>query len=317
MTSARPAVRARGFTLIEVLGAIFLTSVVVTVAVSFFLNMSNASNRALESMQEGLRASIVLDRIARDLSGATLLTRDPSADPYSHPWYFTATSQYTFAGADRIKFTTRSQQPRVSNTHGSDLAEVSFFTTEEEDGTYTLYRWVSNALPLAVDDGFPSPDDERSFVLAEGLGGFSLRFRNADGEWQDEWDSIQLQNSGELPTAVEVQVLLWDADEEAVVEALEGDVPMYTRRVVMRQRPLDLIGMIQEKAEAETAAAAGGNQQDDDDGTGGGMSIAECVQANLALCIAEQGEETCNALLGVTTVPASNYPDLAAQYGCL
>ena len=78
-----------GFTLIEVLGAVFLTGVVLAVAVSLQVNLSEQSERAIEVMRVDLTASAVLDRVARDVSGASLLVRpSEETDPNLHPWFF-------------------------------------------------------------------------------------------------------------------------------------------------------------------------------------------------------------------------------------
>ena len=46
MRTARERAHRAGFTLIEVLAAVFLTSVVICVAVSFYINLSDHSTRA-------------------------------------------------------------------------------------------------------------------------------------------------------------------------------------------------------------------------------------------------------------------------------
>jgi type II secretory pathway component PulJ len=318
----RARTRLGGFTLIEVLGAILLTSVVLTVAVGFFINLSDSSTRAVESMRDKLRATTVLERVARDLSGAALLARAEDTDPLAHPWYFTASSQHAFGGSDTLRFISRSQRPKVSAYHTSDLAQVAYFTAPAEDGTYTLYRWSAPSLPLSFDPVAPGPDDPRSFVLAEGLATFLLRFRTAEGEWVDEWDSTQLVNSGELPTAVEVGVSI--ALEPAADEIFDAEVepPFYARQVVLHQRPLDLAKMIEESVQARENAVGGANADStsgdgvelDENGNpiqpelgGEGMTVAECVKANFPACQAEFGADNCSVWSNITSLKLSSF----------
>jgi len=313
---ARTSARAgcRGFTLIEVRGAILLTSVVVAVAVGFYINLSNASTRAVEMMREQIRATAILDRITRDLSGAMLLAKPEDTDPLNHPWYFTSASRYAFGGADALKFISSSQRPKVSAYHVSDLAQVAYFTSQAQDGTFTLHRWTAPSLPLSFDPEFPGPDAERSFVLAEGLYSVLFRFRSEEGEWVDEWDSTQLVRSGRLPTAVEVSLSIAEGpvDPEAFIDE---EPPLFSRRIVLHQRPLDLAQMIEEKRLAAERALAGGGVAGDEDGDGTGgqdgdedgdaaggqaMTVAQCVAANMELCQQQFGAQNCNTWLQVS-----------------
>jgi hypothetical protein len=330
--ATQPRAARSGFTLIEVLGAVFLTSLVLAVAVGMFLNLSNASTSAVEMMRENLRATAVLDRISRDLSGASLLTRPEEVDPLVHPWYFTAESQNTFGGADAVKFISRSQRPKVSAYHASDLAQVAYFTAIEDDGSMTLYRWTSPSLSASYDPGFPTPDTPGSFVLAEGLRGVQFRFRSEEGEWVDEWDSTQLVQSSQLPTAVEVNVYGFGRETEE--ELPDDQLPVHSQQILIPQRPIDLAKMIQDYATAQQAALAGagadGTDEDDveldENGNpiptdpevlGEGMSVADCVRANLDTCNAQFGRENCLVWSNINNLPVAGFGvALPPQWNC-
>lgn len=327
--------RSPGFTLIEVLAAVFLTSIVITVALGFYINLSNASQHAVASMQEGLDATSVLERVSRDLSGTTLLTRPDDADPLTHPWYFTAASQQSFGGADALKFITRSQRPKVSAYHVSDLAQVAYFTFVEEDGTITLYRWSSPSLPASSEPGFPTLETPGSHIVAEGLRGVLFRFLNEAGEWVDEWDSTQLVASGELPTAVEVTVEMWGpgGPEADVDQQAQAELPVYDRVVVLLQRPLDLAQMIEDKLAADQVLAAGGSTAGDveldENGNpivpdpaaeeGEDMTVAECINqpGNLQRCEAAFGAENCTVWSNINSLKIATFGvSIPPEWGC-
>jgi prepilin-type N-terminal cleavage/methylation domain-containing protein len=326
--------RSPGFTLIEVLAAVFLTSIVIAVALGFYINLSNSSRHAVESMQVGLDATAVLERVSRDLSGTTLLTRPDDADPLTHPWYFTATSQQSFGGSDALKFITRSQRPKVSAYHVSDLAQIAYFTFVEEDGTVTLYRWSSSTLPAGSEPGFPTLETPGSHIVAEGLRGVLFRFLNEAGEWVDEWDSTQLVASGELPSAVEVTVEMWGpaGPEEAPDQETLARLPSYDRVVVLLQRPLDLAKMIEDKLAAEQTLAAGGSTAGDveldENGNpiepdpaaeedGEGMTVAECVIKNLPACEAAFGGQNCAVWSNINSLKIATFGvSIPPEWGC-
>jgi len=323
--------RRSGFTLIEVLGAVFLTSVVLAVAVSLQVNLSEQSERAIEVMRVDLRASAVLDRVARDVSGASLLVRpSEEIDPNLHPWFFTASSRNAFGGSDAFKFISRNQRPSVSSSHISELAQIAYFTTTEDDGSVTLWRWSSPNLPPDYQSGFPGPDDPNSFIVAEELGGVSFRFRNEEGDWVDEWDSKQLIQSDQLPTVVEIKV------EPEVLDPNETDFTVdprtYVRHVILQQRPVNLTQMVEEKLQAQQIALANGTAPEDDDAefdedgnpiddgnqnSSNASSVGDCVQANIAACNQQFGAQNCLAWSKVRKLSVSDFGvTLPPAWGC-
>ena len=89
-----------GFTLIEVMGVILVTTILLAVAINFFVNLSRQATRASENTREVRRAATILDRIAADLEHAILVSKPAERDPLAHPWVFFAESRYG-EGADR------------------------------------------------------------------------------------------------------------------------------------------------------------------------------------------------------------------------
>ena len=330
MKSARSFGRRRplgGFTLMEVLAAIFLTSIVITFAVSFFISLGNSSQRAIDHTRKSLQAVAVLDRVARDLANTALMVKAEDEDPLSHPWSFVAEGLTTFDGSDAIKFNARSRSPNEETYHTSDLVQVSYQVGDEEDGSLTLYRWSSPGLPIGQEPGYPSLDDGRTFMVAEGLDSFSLRFLDDEGEWLTSWDSTQVEKSGQLPRVVEIDVSMWSEEDEDTWS--EQGKRHYVRQVVLRQRPLDLNEMILERDQGSADAAAGGlaggagiggdssalGDLDDsvsgDDGFSGDSaapgSVASCTRRNWAMCVERYGEGNCGVWANVTQVPVGAF----------
>ena len=67
---AAPSRAHAGFTLIELMAAVLLTTMVITTAVVFYLQLSEATRVAIRHVREGRRAIALLDRVARDLEFA-------------------------------------------------------------------------------------------------------------------------------------------------------------------------------------------------------------------------------------------------------
>ena len=80
--------RATGFTLIEVVAAFFLTTVVLFFVTGIFSENGRQRSAATELLRVETTASAALDLIAQDLEGTVFVTRPSGSDPRSHPWRF-------------------------------------------------------------------------------------------------------------------------------------------------------------------------------------------------------------------------------------
>jgi prepilin-type N-terminal cleavage/methylation domain-containing protein len=186
-------VRARaadaGFTLLEMLFVVLVSGIVLTFAANFYVDLSAASSAALASSVELRRATSVLDRVARDLEGATLVKKPESLDPLEHPWLFLAEGRGS-DGADRLRFQARNHRPRPGAGHESDLVDMAYWLAPSETpGSLDLLRWTSAQPPqVPLDRNFPRRDDPGVELLASGIALFAVRLQDADGAWQSAWD---------------------------------------------------------------------------------------------------------------------------------
>lgn len=310
-----------GFTLIEVLAAVLLTSVVVGVAVAFFINLTNATNTATARTREIRHAVAILDRIARDLEAAYLIEKAPEVDPLDHPWIFIAEGRYSGEGADHLKFITRNHRPDQSDGHASDVALVSYAVVEEEGsepGLFTIRRWSAPSLPDGVDRGFPAEENEDAMVLAEGLRSFDVRFMRTGGAWTEEWDSSQLQESGDLPIMAEIRVSLASEDLDRLNEDEEPRI--YMRRVLLPLRPIPLPQLIETHIAAVTGTEGrdlDGDGEPDEEQTqppaeNCEMTFLECFNMNAASVREQLGSAEayadCRAEVAIAPVCVEDYP---------
>jgi prepilin-type N-terminal cleavage/methylation domain-containing protein len=265
--------RARaGFTLIEVLAVLFLTAIVLGVALDFYVDLSNQSQHASETTRGVRRATSLLDRLARDFESALLVRKPEEMDPLAHPWIFLAESRHSETGADRVKFVMRRPADARGDDGVSDLATVSYALRPGPHGDdFELVRWSQPELPDGGDREFPPADDPNALLLADGIAGFALRFLGEDGEWVSEWDSSQLLDSSELPIAVEIELTLatWDPVSEKMQVS-----PTYLRRALLPVRPLDLATLL------DPAAYGGAGGEGEGDGECA-LTVADCIDLSM------------------------------------
>lgn len=277
--------RASGFTLIEVLAVIFLTTILLGVALNYYVDLSKASTRASDLTRDGRRATSLMDRVARDLENTILVTKPPEVDPLAHPWIFRAEPFHSELGADRVKFVARSHRARRSDGPVSDRELVAYLLRPSEDGEgYELLRWSAPHVESeGLDIEFPAEDDPAALVLADGISDFGLLFLGEDGETTDRWDSTQLLESGELPVAVEIRVvMLSTAERNGGEPLLDDEVVPYTRQVLLPVRPLDLAVLLDPETYQGGGGAAGENGEAGS-GDDASQTLAKCVDWSVQL----------------------------------
>jgi prepilin-type N-terminal cleavage/methylation domain-containing protein len=282
---SRAASRRRGFTLIEVLAVVLLTGIVLAVAIDFYLDLSRASQSAVDRTRNARRAALLLDRVARDLEAAVLVRKPQALDPQRHPWLFLAEADSPSGGAGRLKFVTRGRRPRSVEAAESDLEMVAWMLEPGASNDFELRRWSSPQLPPGLDRAFPSAD--QSETVAGGIASFGVRLLGDDGQWTGRWDSSTLVASSELPLAAEISVSLF---AHADTDTQDGP---YVRRVLLPLRPLDLEAQLEAGGAANGVADRDGQSEGEDlDGDGepdtpaqeaGCVTVAQCLQENPGL----------------------------------
>ena len=276
--SVASTARSQGFTLLEMLAVIALTALVLTAAADYYVDLSRAGNEAVEKIQGTRRAARLLDRLAHELEGTVLVVKPPELDPIRHPWLFLAEADDTSAGAQRVKFVTRSHRPPSDTLRQQDLAVVSYVAEDDGDGGLVLWRTASPHLPEELDLSFPRDEHDGAQILSEDLAAFGLQFLTEDGEWVARFDSSTLLQSGQLPRAAEIELAFLEQDE--LGGWVEG--ARYRRRVVLPLRALD----IEAELEASGELQALNPEEDEDDQNGddeneedgeGEFTIGHCI----------------------------------------
>jgi prepilin-type N-terminal cleavage/methylation domain-containing protein len=258
--------RRDGFTLIEVLAVVLLTGLVLGVALDFYLDLSRASQRAVDVTRSSRRSAAVLDRIAQDLESAVLVKKPAAVDPLAHPWIFRAESQISEVGADRVLFVTRNHDPGRTAAAESDLVVVSYVLRRDEEGALALWRAETPWLPGVLDREFPAAGDEREALLADGVAAFGIVLFDESMAPQTGWDSSLMVESSELPGLAEVRLAMQGPGEELPLEELT----FQQRRVRLAVRPVDM----------EKLLEPGGEEDDDDEGGEAdlaGKTVCDCI----------------------------------------
>lgn len=282
-----PSPKARSaFTLLEVLAVVLLTTIVIGAVLNHYVNLNRASERATRQTQEVRRSAALLDRVARDLESAILVTKPDEVDPLFHPWRFVAYSDHVREGADHLLFVSRGRRPR-EGSHESDLEVVSYALEPSQEGAgFSLMRWTSPRLEDALETEIPNDESDGALLLADGIGEFGVTFVDPLGERLDFWDSSTLEQSSTLPLAAEIHVAFLDPWAEPDPDVAALDRPLYRRTIVFPVRELDLVELLDPLS---LVSGGPGNPEEQAEMAEGdnSMATAQCLQSpcgNMTAC---------------------------------
>ena len=299
-----------GFTLIEVIGAFFLTIVLMFFVFGTFTQNGRQRAVATEMMRVEATAGAALAQVAQDLEAAIYIASAEGQDVRDHPWHFIA-ERAGELGAREVRFQTQNVPRTNLSEHASTWVDVSYFLTEDEPDpdalgfdsgpSYTLWRWRSNRPPTEAGRPPPDADDPGSARVAEGLADFGVTFLDASGGVLDEWDSTLGTGSAPVPVAAEIRLVLFEEPRDPDVAeggSLRAPGRIRSRSVaIAMSQPIDVAALL---------AAAEGDEGPDcstvadcadiddewfvdlrDDGCGGDDELCDLLAASTSTCWAE------------------------------
>jgi general secretion pathway protein J len=209
----------RGFTLLEILVASAILSLVLAALYGVFSRTLASKRLAEERADRSRSARIVLLRMGEDLQASFPFARGNAR-------FSGETRQTTAFPEGALSFVSFAHTPVSSAGHESDLNEIGYalLPDPQAPGSYYLVRRVS------LDPGVTDPVADQSlekeaYPLLSRVRG--LRFRFFDGHtWREEWGQDDTRDK--LPQAVEATLYLPDSHEEIVEFSTIVDLPLAT-----------------------------------------------------------------------------------------
>jgi len=202
----------KGFTLLEILVAVFITTLVLTIVYSSFFQILDAKERVEKELDLLHEARVVFSRLGKDLSNVYPRGRVSgiaTSYPYSH---FRGTVDLENGENSKLRLSSYTRNI-VNFNRESDQSEVTYFVEkvdednfDEENRVYALVRrenpWIGN------DRG------GTQYAISERVSKFRLTYLNKKREDDlllkeddiEQWDAIAL--AGAYPRAVEVELVL-------------------------------------------------------------------------------------------------------------
>ncbi len=215
MRGIRESERARnGFTLIEVLIAITILTVIMMVVYQAFTASTDGIRRAEAVDDINSTARVIFLKLMDDINNAYLTGNNVI--------FVGDSKRDKELPQDSLNLTSLSNLMMVKDAKETDLHEIGYYLKEDYDyqkqeKRLSLFRREKKTIGIE-----PVLEGGSAYELTDEIAG--IRFSYFDGTWKDKWDSRI--NNNKLPKAVEVEVILFDADKKKRIFKTIIDVPM-------------------------------------------------------------------------------------------
>ncbi len=208
-----------GFTLLEVLIAIFIFAVVAATIYGSFNAVASKNHAITRGMDVYESAQTALNRMTMDLK--TLYIELPPM--FKKPDYNAPPDPYRFVGEEqfvgtqsfpRLRFASASHLP-MGDERQKGIAEIIYYVENRGEGgepDYVLKR-ADHIYPYDQKEKERFEDSELDPVLCESVSEIKITYYDPAGEAQEQWDSQSDFIKYATPRAVEIELTLKQQSE--------------------------------------------------------------------------------------------------------
>ncbi|MFC1534077.1 type II secretion system protein J [Thermodesulfobacteriota bacterium] len=200
---ASNSMNPNGFTLIEILIAIFILAVVLSILYSSYSGTLRIIDETESEAVVYEMARITLERIVYDLKSAyfykSIKTPDSEENTLLEAGFLGEDISLDGRGTDKMRFNSRAHLALDDENEAVRSAVIAYYVKESEgeDGLI-LYR---SDTPEFQE---PPEEEEGGLVLCDGLYSVNITYQDNNGEVHDNWDSSVEPFKGKLPVMVSI-----------------------------------------------------------------------------------------------------------------
>ncbi len=208
-----------GFTLLEIMIALFIMGMVVTIVFGAYASTFRVIEGTLDQADAYQMARITLSRIQEDLE-CSMISKDPDVS-----FGFVGNNeQMDGREADTLSFLSSKHLVLDDDDHYAGNTRISFYVMNNEEEAEGLILYRSDT-PTTE-----SPPDEKTggLILCEKLHALSLAYYDADSEELETWDSLDGEQKDKLPAMVTIRLEFLDQinPEEPIIFMTAVAIPM-------------------------------------------------------------------------------------------
>lgn len=214
---------ARGFTLIEVITAIGITSFIgVVIGVTFSTTIANKD--VIEGQAERYRMlRTAMARMSREIGAAFISDRYDSRryrDAFDRPTNFVGTRE-------KLLFTTMSHQRLYADAKESDQMVVEYSVKRSPDPKAKDRQDLLRREKVILEERMERGGTED--ILFEGIKKLEFQYWNSERkQWEDEWDTRRSERRTTLPTRVKMTIITVDENGKDVKYVSQARVMLNT-----------------------------------------------------------------------------------------
>ena len=202
----RRTMENRGFTLLEILLAIFMLALVVSAVFGAFSGTFKVVNETEVQEEVYATARVALERISEDLAfvcgGGLPKGEQPEASATRQQFLFVGEDhRVADINADTLRFLSSAHLSFKSGRAAEGPAEINYYTEyREETDDLALYRSDTLDYLEGAENG------QGGLLLCEGLKWLDFIYYDRDGDAHNTWDTTQNSGMAQLPSRVEISV---------------------------------------------------------------------------------------------------------------
>lgn len=207
----------KGFTLIEVLLAIFIFAIVISLIFTAYTGSIRIMNETDNEAGNSRQASIALERMTEDLesiSRSAWIKPVGTGESAPSGRFLGENVEIDGQSADRIRFLSKARVVFDDQQPEAGVVEISYYLkkADEQQVGLVLYRSETPVLETSPAEGTGGLD------LCRDLRSIKITYLNENGETVEEWDSASSETNNLLPRAVTITLSFKDpsGDEETV-----------------------------------------------------------------------------------------------------
>jgi len=202
MTMKSIALSDKGFTLLEVLLAFFIFSILFITIYSSYSGSFKTINMTEYQMELYRKAAIALERISEDLQSSyiSVLPPDSFGKPAEYTQFLGEDNDLNAREADSLSFFSRIPPlfAEADETVSGQLITYSVIQGSKDDELILL----RSENPEFMDE----VEERDGLIVSDGLHAINLTYFDDDGEAHDNWDSDSDEFGGRLPSMVSISL---------------------------------------------------------------------------------------------------------------
>jgi len=199
--------RHAGFTLLEVIVALAIFAVIVSIIFKAYTDTYRNIDIAETQAEIYEMARTALIRIVEDLESTYIPRGAGSTQGNENIESFTGQEDYIEGRrADQIRFFSKSHIDIIeSPTEGGD-AKIAYYPLLKEDESISLYR-------SDTPGNLEWPEEKTNgWIICEGLYSISFTYTDKNGEIYDNWDESVTDSAIKLPSIINIKLEFIDRD---------------------------------------------------------------------------------------------------------